>query len=334
MDPTLILYGIYVSAFLSTLLLVHGLWQLHSARRERAAALRRRLQDRAAPKGAHTGTGNLRREQPDLRRETDVRASLLRRLARALDQAGLSYSVYTALGGVTGLIIALTIATAVLAILSGLLAVQSWLLPVLALTVGLAGGLGFPAAYLRHRRARRLKRFSSQMPDALDVMVRSLRAGHPVATAMSMVGTDLPEPIAGEFAKAVDEMTYGLDLRQALSHLAARVDAQDLGFVVASVRLQHETGGNLAEVLQRLADLIRARARLTRKVHAFAAEARLSARILAVMPLIFIGLILWANPDIYSGAARDPLFFQVLLAVGGLQVVGILVMRRMAGIRV
>ncbi len=234
------------------------------------------------------------------------------------------------LEGIAGLAIIASLAATALALIAGLPAVRFWVLTVLAF----GSGIGLAAAYARVREARRLARFVIQLPDALDVMVRGLRAGHPVAAAMSMVASDLPEPIAGEFSKAVNEMTYGLDLRQAFGHLAERVDVPDLRFVVATVRLQHETGGNLAEVLQGLADLMRVRARLTRKIHAFTAEARLSARILAVMPLIFIAMIFWASPDIYGKAASDPLFFPVLLAAGGLQIFGILVMGRMARIRV
>ena len=330
MDQRFLLFGFYASVFMSTLLCVYGFWQLHNARRLRAAALHRRLRDRARAQAGHGRPGNLRREPPDIVREYGVHAAPMRRLARALDQAGLPYSINMALAGIAGLAIVTILATTALAILFDLSAGLAWLAPVLVS----GGGIGVTAAYLRYRKARRLARFAALLPDALDVMVRSLRAGHPVATSMSMVASDLPAPIAGEFSKAVNEMTYGLDLREALSHLAERVEAEDLHFVVATVRLQHETGGNLAEVLQRLADLIRVRARLTRKVHAFTAEARLSARILAVMPVIFVALIFWANPEIYSSAARDPIFFPALLAAGGLQVIGILVMGRMARIRV
>ncbi len=330
MDQGLLEYGFYVAVFMSVVLFAYGLLTFYDAKRMGMSALRRRFRARVPAQDVPSNPGNLRSERRDMARDSGVRAGLPRRLARALDRAGLPYSVNLVLGGIAGLTIAAMLAATALAILLGFTLRQLWIVPILAL----AGGIGLPAVYLRHRKARRLARFAAQLPDALDVMVRSLRAGHPVAAAMTMVATDLPEPIAGEFSKAVNEMTYGLDLRQALGHLAERVDVQDLRFVVATVRLQHETGGNLAEVLQGLADLMRARARLARKVHAFTAEARLSARILAVMPLIFVALIYWANPGIYSGAARDPMFFPVLLAAGGLQVIGILVMGRMARIRV
>ena len=172
------------------------------------------------------------------------------------------------------------------------------------------------------------------MPDALDVMVRGLRAGHPVSSAMAMVRSDLPDPAASEFGRALDEMTYGLELREALGLMAARLDVPDLRFVVASINLQHETGGNLAELLQGLAELMRARVRVARKVRSTTAEARLSARFLAVMPVIFVGLVLMANPDIYGEAARDPLFWPIVLGAGALQILGIVIMGRMARVRV
>jgi len=330
MDSSILLYEFYVSVFLSALMIALGSWRLYVARRLRATALRRRLDALTLPPGGHSNPEILRRAGLEIAPDSGVRAVLPQRLTRALDQAGWPGATKRALGCMAGLIILAVLATSAMAILTDSPLGLFWFLPALALV----GGIGVAIVYARYRKARRLARFANQLPDALDVMVRSLRAGHPVATAMSMVASDLPEPIAGEFSKAVNEMTYGLDLRETLSHLAERIDGQDLRFIVATVRLQYETGGNLAEVLQRLADLMRVRARLTRKVHAFTAEARLSARILAVMPIIFVALIFWANPEIYRSAARDPLFLPVLLGAGGLQVMGILVMGRMARIQV
>lgn len=315
MDRGFLLYGFYASVFMAALLLADGFWRLYRARRQGTMTLRRRLADRA-PQALPDARGNLRRERPGI--------------GRTLAGFGLPCPGDKLLEGIAGLAIIVSLAATALTLLTDVPAVQLWFLAALAF----AAGIGLAAAYMRVRAARRLARFAIQLPDALDVMVRSLRAGHPVTAAMSMVARDLPEPIAGEFSKAVNEMTYGLDLRQALGHLAERVDVPDLRFVVATVRLQFETGGNLAEVLQSLADLMRVRVRLAGKVQAFTAEARLSARILAVMPLIFVALIFWASPDIYGKAASDPLFFPVLLAAGGLQIFGILVMGRMARIRV
>ena len=330
LNPSALLYGFYAAMFLTVFLLAHGVWQLHYARRGWRMARRRRLGGEKAPAAAPEAPDILRRAH----RGTGPRATAEQRLPRLLSQAGYVVAPRRLLLVVAGLSALLALAVAGLLLLSGLVSAPVWAIATLALAVGLFGGLGVPVAYLRYRRRRRLARFAAQLPDALEVLVRSLRAGHPVASAMVMVATDLPQPIAGEFAEAVDEMTYGLDLRQALGHLASRVDVEDLRFIVASVNLQHETGGNLAEVLQRLADLIRARSLLTRKVQAHTAEARLSARVLAVMPIVFVALIMAANPAIYGEAARDPLFLPILLGAGALQVFGILAMRRMAALRV
>ena len=318
-DPQVLLYGVYGSAFLAVVLLVCGLAAWDAARRARRAARLRRLGAAPVP-GAERE--RLRRAGPAL--------GLGRSLARLAEAAAPETGRRLA---------ALVMGMAVLALVGlGTAAVmlRSLPWPSLALAVPLVLALLAVSvlAALRVLAARRRRRFAAQLPDALDAMVRSLRAGHPVSGAMAMVRRELSDPIAAEFGRAIDEMTYGLELRQALARMAARVDVAELRFVVASVSLQHETGGNLAELLQGLADLMRARSRVARKVRAYTAEARLSARFLAIMPVVFVGLVLAANPEVYGEAARDPLFWPVLLGAGALQVLGILVMGRMARVRV
>lgn len=179
----------------------------------------------------------------------------------------------------------------------------------------------------------RTKAIEARLPEALDIMVRALRAGHPISSAMAMARTDLTGPIAEEFGRAVDEMTFGLSLREALGNMVQRAQVPQMRFVAATIVLQSETGGNLAEILQSVADLMRARQRMQRKVRAHSAEARLSAKFLAVMPVAFVGLVLFANTDVYRSAAQDPIFWPVMLGAATLQVVGIVVIHRLARIR-
>lgn len=302
-DPQTLLYGLYGALFLAVLLLVHGASALQAERRRQAAARLRRMGGAAAAEG-DTGAERLRRGPQD---------------ASRVPLAVLALAVLAAAGLAAAVLMAPSL---------------PWTLMAFGVASGLAVVAISVAAYRRLLRERRRRRFASQLPDALDVMVRGLRAGHPVSSAMAMVRSDLSDPIAAEFGRALDEMTYGLELRQALGHMAARVDLPDLRFVVASLNLQHETGGNLAELLQGLSDLMRARVRVARKIRAHTAEARISARVLAVMPLGFVGLVLLANPSVYGEAARDPLFWPILLGAGALQGLGILIMGRMARVRV
>jgi tight adherence protein B len=200
--------------------------------------------------------------------------------------------------------------------------------------VAICIGIGGTWAGLRHQRARRMARCAAQLPEALDIMVRSLRAGHPVHAAMTMVSREMAEPLAGEFGLAVDEMTYGLDLREALVNLIERLAVPDLQYVAAAIKIQHETGGNLAEVLHGLGTVIRTRQRMLKKTRALSAEGRLSAHVLAAMPVIFAGLVYLSRPDFYRTAADDPLFFPIVGGAVGLELFGILVMRRMVNFHV
>ena len=311
----LLLYGVYGTVFLAVVLTVHGVAAFAHARRARKAARLRRMGAVGAA-GSEAGAERLRRRSILSADLPGAKWVLARRYLAAV-AAGL------AVLSVAGLVAARVFGPPL-----------PWTLLVLGLPLGLAGLVLSLLAYARVRKERRRLRFAAQLPDALEVMVRSLRAGHPVTSAMAMVRSDLPEPIAGEFGRALDEMTYGLELREALELMARRVDVPDLRFVVASINLQHETGGNLAELLQGLADLMRARVRVARKVRAHTAEARLSARFLAVMPLVFVGLVFTANPEVYAEAARDSLFWPIVLGAAALQVFGIAIMGRLARVRV
>ena len=198
----------------------------------------------------------------------------------------------------------------------------------------IGAGVGLTVAVLLRLRARRVARFTTQLPEALDIMVRSLRAGHPVGAAMSMVSQEMAEPMGSEFGIVVDEMTYGLDLRDALANLAQRMAVPDLQYVVIAIRIQHETGGNLAEVLQGLNMVMRARLRMLKKIQALSAEGRLSARVLAAMPVVFAGLVFVSRPDFYLSAVDEPLFLPIVGIALGLELAGIYIMRRLVNFHV
>jgi tight adherence protein B len=206
----------------------------------------------------------------------------------------------------------------------------------LTLPVALVVGVLLPIAVLMLKRRARLKRFAKQLPDAIDVVVRSLKAGHPVPTALGLVAREMADPIGTEFGLAVDEMTYGLNLDEALLNMARRVGSSDLQFMVVAVMIQLEVGGNLAEVLSGLSRIIRERFRMRAKARALSAEGRFSAWVLTVLPFVMILVISALRPGYYTDplVMHDPIFWP---AFGGgfvLMVLGSIIMYRMVNFRV
>lgn len=165
-------------------------------------------------------------------------------------------------------------------------------------------GLLLPFLALRFKRARRQKRFGSQFPDAIDIIVRSLRAGHPVPIAVTMVAREQPDPIGTEFGIVADEITYGADLETAMRNLYFRVGQDDLPLFVTAVAIQGSTGGNLGEILENLSGVIRQRFKMRRKIKALASEGKMSAGLLSALPIgIFIAVQL-LSPDYYASVWR------------------------------
>src|SRR5204862_2925545 len=160
-----------------------------------------------------------------------------------------------------------------------------------ALAIAFCGGIVLPYLALRIKRARRHKAFGAQFPYALDMIVRSLRAGHPVPIALSMVAREMKDPIGSEFGIVVDEITYGADLESALRNLYFRIGQDDLPLFVTAVGIQSSTGGNLGEILANLSKVIRERFKMRRKVRALASEGRASAIILSSLPLLLMVII-------------------------------------------
>ena len=157
-----------------------------------------------------------------------------------------------------------------------------------------------PYFVLRVLRGRRLKKFEGQLPDALDIIIRSLRAGHPVPIAVNMVAREMADPIGSEFGLVGDEITYGADLETAMRNLYSRVGQDDLPLFVTAVAIQGSTGGNLGEILENLSAVIRQRFKMRRKVKALAAEGRASALILSSLPILMFGIVQLVAPDFYG----------------------------------
>lgn len=203
-----------------------------------------------------------------------------------------------------------------------------------ALLIALFGGVVVPYLVLRFLRSRRQKAFGAQFPDALDMIVRSLRAGHPTPIALTMVAREMRDPIGSEFGIVVDEITYGADLETALRNLYVRIGQDDLPLFVTAVAIQSSTGGNLGEILENLSSVIRQRFKMRRKIRALASEGRASALILSSLPIGIFLIIQVVAPSFYASVWDVPLTKQVLLGAGMWMGVGNYIMYRMVNFKI
>ena len=202
-----------------------------------------------------------------------------------------------------------------------------------ALIAGVIGA-ALPIAYVARRRAKRIATFERQLPDALDLMTRSLRAGHAFSSGLQMIGDEMPDPIAREFAAVADEVNYGVTLQQALVNLTERVPVLDLRYFVVSVLIQRDSGGNLTEVLSNLSRLIRERLKLMGRVRVLSSEGRMSALILGIMPFALGALMAMANPEFMKPMWEDPIGISIMRGMIVTMAIGFLVLRKITRIRV
>jgi tight adherence protein B len=203
-----------------------------------------------------------------------------------------------------------------------------------ALLIALFCGLVLPILVLRFLRKRRQKAFGAQFPDGLDMIVRSLRAGHPVPVAVSMVGREMKDPIGSEFGIVADEITYGADLESGLRNLYFRVGQDDLPLFVTAVAIQGTTGGNLGEILQNLSTVIRERFKMRRKIRALAAEARASAMILSSLPIVMFAVIHFVTPEFYASVWDEDITKKALGVAGCWMMLGNFIMYRLVNFKV
>lgn len=195
-------------------------------------------------------------------------------------------------------------------------------------------GTILPIFVLKMLRGRRHKKFGMQFPDAIDVIVRSLKAGHPVPIAIQMVGREMPDPVGSEFGMVSDEITYGADLETALRNMYFRVGQEDLPLFVTAVAIQGSTGGNLSEILGSLSGVIRLRFKMRRKIKALAAEGRFSAMILSALPIAMFSVLQLMSPGFYGGVWHVEATKIILGAAGAWMLVGNLIMYKMINFRI
>jgi len=195
-------------------------------------------------------------------------------------------------------------------------------------------GIALPPLVLKFMRSRRQKKFSAQFPDGIDIIVRSLRAGHPVPIAISMVAKEMRDPIGTEFGIVSDELTYGSDLETAMRNLFFRIGTDDLPLFVTAVAIQRSTGGNLGEILENLSSVIRQRFKMRRKIRALAAEGRASALILSSLPIGMFAVIQFLVPSFYASVWDQDLTKIALSLAGCWMGVGNFIMYRMVNFRI
>jgi tight adherence protein B len=202
----------------------------------------------------------------------------------------------------------------------------------LALALG-AGASTLPYLFVVKKRSMRFNNFEEKLPETLDLMVSALRAGHGLISALGMVSKDAPEPIQKEFKQLFDEQNYGLELRLAMLNLAQRVPLHDVKIMVTAIVIQRESGGNLAEILDRCAYLIRERFRLKRQISVHTAQGRLTGWILAMLPVVLGLLVYFVNPDYISILWKTEVGLHMMYAAAIMTSIGALIIRKIVSFR-
>ncbi len=329
-DP---LYLVYGAIFLTVFFLFEGLYYFLGRGAGGRKNVNRRMRMLLDDPDTKKVLATLKRAKDNRWEHLGLPGEALYRLDRMVTQSGLAIPLSRMLLIMAGLAFILFAAMLVVTARSPVIPFGPPVLLFGALVAMVLGAFG-PIAYLTILKTRRLKQFGEQLPDALDMMVRSLRAGHPVSIAMGLAAKQMPDPIGTEIGIAVDEMTYGLELREALANVSDRVDLPDFNYVVVAISIQHDTGGNLAEVLGGLAAVIRARYRMFKKVRALSAEGKFSAKMLSALPFGFAVMVYTTRPNYYLDQIDDPMFFQIMGGAIVLQIIGMIIMRKLINFKI
>jgi tight adherence protein B len=219
------------------------------------------------------------------------------------------------------------------AVVGGMIGYWRTGIPTIALVTAACGG-SIPFFYVAYRRNKRFLAFEAQLPGALDLICRALRAGHGLVAGLKMVGDEVPDPIGSEFRKAFDEQNFGLELKESLYNLSERMPLQDVRIIVTAILIQRETGGNLAEVLEKAARVIRERYRLKRQIRTHTAQGRLTGWILSLLPMILGVVLFLVRPEFMAVLWTTERGQRWLVTATVMMVVGAIIIRRIIRIRV
>ncbi len=314
---------IYILVFVAVVLIVEGIYVMVFGK---SISLNNRLSRRLT-----LLEKNANREQvlEQLRKEMNQHLNaknipLYSVLAKKAQRANIAFSP-KALVGIMGLVS--VVAFLMLTVLTGADLI-------IRLILGAAMGIVGVYHWVNSKAKKRMALLEEQLPDSIELMVRSLRVGHPFATAVGIVAKEIPDPLGSEFGVISDEAAYGRDVSESLKAFAERMDSQDLRFLAVAVSIQQQSGGNLAEILDGLSKVIRARFKLFRRVKAITAEAKWSGMFLSGFPIAALMLILVIKPDYYDGVRETAAFVPAALFVVVFLTINIIFMKVMTNIKV
>jgi tight adherence protein B len=314
--------------FIASLFLVYALFLLTSRKSD---ARRKLLNDRLAEairSSAHSTDVDVQLAREELLSEIPwlnrslLKISVTSRLKKMIDQADLQVTVMR--------LVLFSLTAAALGFLAASMVTVS--LPLKILFALLAGV--FPFLHVMNKRKKRLKKFLQLLPDALDLMSRGLSAGHAFTESLQMVATEMPEPIAAEFRKTYDEQNLGLSLKLALENMVQRVPLLDLRMCVTAIMIQRETGGNLSELLEKVAYTIRERFRIMEDLKTLTLSSRWSAWLLCGLPVFMAVYMTLMNPQYMEVMWRDPRGHNLLFIAAVMQILGMLMVQRIMRIKI
>ncbi len=316
--------------FFAVVLLVEGAWYYYRDVHAPRTRVNRRLE--MLRSGAMTEEVEAALVRANRVRSQSLQATILNKLELKLNQAGMKMTAerLLMLMGMTTLGIA--IVTPLILGFVNLINSFSAVLLVFAFAAGI--GVVLPMVVLDRKATKRMKKFEEQFPVALDIFVRGLRAGHPVTGALDLLVEEMPDPIGSEFAMVSAEISYGYDLRDALANLAHRVQTPDIQMFVVSVAIQSETGGNLSDILDGLARVIRDRQSMVLKVRALASEGKMTSYVLSILPVATFGMVFSSQPRFFLDVVDDPWFLPGFLGLALWYTIGFVVIRKLVALKV
>jgi tight adherence protein B len=325
--PTRLTPLLFVMTFLAVAMMVQVITSVFFANNDRTKRVNRRLAMLEAGVSRDKVFETLVRRRPAIGNLANMLPNLAEKLNLYFNQAGLAMSPQR-------FAIFVAIAATILCVVGVvLLAMASHGAVVLNLLVSILGGLGLAITggvmTIVILRNRRLARLEGQLPLALEVVVRALRAGHPLVMAMKLAAEEMGDPLGSEFGLIVDETSYGLEFRVALANFAQRASSNYVNFFAVSVAIQVETGGNLAEILSNLNRVIRDNQTLHLRVKALASEGKMSALVLTALPLVLVSFLMLTQPTFYTSKFGDPVFWPVVIGTCCLYMTGQFIINRM-----
>jgi tight adherence protein B len=324
-----VLLGTFGAVYLLSQVALGRLWQ----NRARTAAVNHRLE--LIRRGASTEEviSTLRKNVPrEFKGVPRLVNRFLLKIQHVLFASGAQYTLPQVLQGMLLLTVLLLAGFLIALIVSGNLITAGTIL--LAAALSMIVGMALPMLLLSHTAQRRRKKIEEQFPVSLDIFVRALRSGHPVASAIDLLTREMEDPIGSEYGLVSDEIAYGAELTDAVDAMADRWDLEDIRMFVVSLSVQIETGGNLAEILENLAEVIRSRASLYRKVRSLSSEGRMTGWMLTVLPLVTIVGMFAVSPEFYLDVSADPIFVFGFPALILLYLIGVLWIRSLVNIKV